>query len=403
MGRPINDRFIGNYSESGFQISAVVHVDAGEGPEPGYIVRQRSNSKYLVEGANSSVQRVCKLVATLEPALGEMSVSVLSDEKGLVIPEVGQDETDYDGAGDNGSFVAGSGYAAEDVITLSNGALITVDAISSDLQVINGQEEDVFDGDAGEGTFTAGTGYAVNDVITLDEDVKVKVDAINGFLQLINGQTQTAFDGDAGEGTFVAGSGYSNGDVITLNDGGTEITVVAVGGSGEVTEFTVGTVSGTAEANVELNQSTVAPPGGSNFALTPQASNLEVADLGDVTQFTVTDSGGSTTAGTTLSQTDVDPAGGSGFDLTPQASNLELVGDVTEFTVSDQGNGVASPATLSDSVGGFSLTLGDNNEDPLPEFARIINNRTVKTFLDNIYAWPENVNRTRESINIQGE
>lgn len=311
MGRPVNDRFLGDYTEGGFQISAVVHVDAGEGVEPGYILRQRSNSKYLVEGVNSSVQLVCKLVAKLEPALGEMSVSVFSDEKGLVIPEVGQDETNYDGGAGNGSFVAGTGHAAADVLTLSNGAIITVDAISSDT------------------------------LISLN-------------------QSETEFDNAGGNGTFVAGSGYSNGDVITLNNA-TEITVDAVGGSGEVTEFTVSVVGNPAAAGVQLNQSSVSPAGGSSFA------------------------------------------------LTPEAPNLENVGDITEFTVSDQGSGVASPATLtqssSDGSGtGFSLTLAANNEDPVPEFARIINNRTVKTFLDNVYAWPESVDTTgRTSIDIQGQ
>jgi len=50
---------------------------------------------------------------------------------------ISQDETDYDGSGDNGTFVGGNGipatsdHVALDVLTLSNGATITVDTVVS--------------------------------------------------------------------------------------------------------------------------------------------------------------------------------------------------------------------------------------------------------------------------------
>lgn len=406
MGRPVNDRFLGDYTDAGFQISAVVHVDAGEGPEPGYILRQRSNSKYLVEGVNSSVQLVCKLVAKLEPALGEMSVSVFSDKKGLVTAKSGQDETDYDGAGDNGSFVGGLGHANGDILTLSNGASITVDAISSGLQVINAQDETAFDNAGGNGTFAAGTGYSVADVITLSNNTEITVDAVSGDTLITLNQSETEFDNAGGNGTFAGGSGYSIADVITL-DNATEITVDNVDGGGAVTEFTVSVVGNNAPAGVALSQAGVVPAGGTGFTLTPEAPNLD--DVGDITEFTVSAIGTPTTAGTTLTQSSVAPAGGSGFTLTVEAPNLENVGDITQFTVTDGGDPVAAGATLTQSATdgsgtGFTLTIDSNNDDPVPEFARIINNRTVKTFLGNIYSWPENSDITgRTSIDIQGQ
>lgn len=215
MGRPINKRFLGDFNDPGFQISATVNVNVGEGVEPGFILRQRSNSKYLVQGVNSGVQAVCRLVAALAPDLGEMSVAVLSDVKGLALLKDSQDETDYDGAGDNGDFVGGTGYANGDTITLSDGSVITV----------------------------------------------------------------------------------------TSEDGG------------------------------------------------------------EVDGFTVTSVGDVFAAGSTLTET-ATSGGGSGFTLTP---------------------GVA-------------------NRNPKPEFARIINNRTVKTFLGNVYSWPDDVNVVgRATSNIQGE
>jgi len=311
MGRPINKRFLGDFNEPGFQISAVVNVDVGEGAEPGYILRQRSNSKYLVEGVNSGETAVCSLVAKLAPALGEMSVSVLSDVKGLALLKDGQDEGDYDGTPPNGSFVAGSGYAASDTVTLSDGSVITVDAIDAALELDSGQTEADFDGAGDNGTFVAGSGYSADDEITLSNDDVIKVDTVDG--------------------------------------------------GGEVLTFTVLSVNGTAVSGTPLTQDSVDPTGGTGFTLTPGDDNL--ISLGNVTEFTVTSVGDVFQAGTTLTQ-DQTSGGGSQFTLTP---------------------GVA-------------------NRDAKPEFARIINNRTVKTFLGNVYAWPENVDTVgRPSIDIQGE
>lgn len=43
----------------------------------------------------------------------------------------GQTQANYDGIGSNGSFTGGTGYAVSDTITLTDGAVITVDAVSS--------------------------------------------------------------------------------------------------------------------------------------------------------------------------------------------------------------------------------------------------------------------------------
>ena len=71
-----------------------------------------------------------------------------SPEKSLVLLEIthsdmpketiaAQDETDYNGAGSNGTFIGGDGvggtaYVVNDTITLDDGSLITVDAIDGD-------------------------------------------------------------------------------------------------------------------------------------------------------------------------------------------------------------------------------------------------------------------------------
>lgn len=307
MGRPINPRKIGDPAKPGLQVTSTVLVDVGEGVEGGVILRQRSNNRYLVEGVDSSTKLVCKLVNGVPAAVGEMSVAVFNS---LVAPIAGQDETDYDGAGDNGTFSGGAGYAATDTITLTGGTVVTVDSISADLELIAAQD-------------------------------------------------QANFDGTGDNGTFAAGSGYSANDVITLNNNST-VTVNTVDTGGEVLTFTVTTVAGVAVSGVALTQSSV------------------------------------------------DPAGGTGFTLTPDDDNLSEVGDVDEFTVTTVGSGVASGSTLvqtatSGSGTGFELELGDDNEQPgAIDYARNINNRTVKTFGGVVYAWPKNVNSvSRVTADIQ--
>ena len=67
------------------------------------------------------------------PASGE-TLQFTSPGSGFV---VSQDETDYDGAGSNGTFVGGTGYSVSDTITLDDdasanpGTVVTVDAVSS--------------------------------------------------------------------------------------------------------------------------------------------------------------------------------------------------------------------------------------------------------------------------------
>ena len=74
---------------------------------------------------------------------GEETFSVTLESSGAVAFSrlkdtiAAQDETDFNGAGSNGSFVGGDGaggtaYVVNDTITLSDGTVITVDAIDGD-------------------------------------------------------------------------------------------------------------------------------------------------------------------------------------------------------------------------------------------------------------------------------
>jgi len=97
------------------------------------------------------------------------------------------------------------------------------------------------------------------------------------IVRLINGQDETSYDNSpTDEGTFSGGtSGYNVNDVITLNSGA-EVTVDAVNGSNQVTQFTVDSTTQTSDSAYSTadNQSSVAPAGGTNFSLTPDDKNI---------------------------------------------------------------------------------------------------------------------------------
>ena len=60
-------------------------------------------------------------------ATNDGTFTVVGAGSSLVTPLLAQDETNYNGAGGNGTFTAGAGYLPSDLIELSNGSLIRVD------------------------------------------------------------------------------------------------------------------------------------------------------------------------------------------------------------------------------------------------------------------------------------
>jgi hypothetical protein len=91
------------------------------------------HSKRVTANANSTLPqfvRVHKVALVNGDTAADASIK-LRDWVALYQLIAAQDETDYDGSGSNGSFVGGSGYAEEDTIVLSDGSVITVDAVSA--------------------------------------------------------------------------------------------------------------------------------------------------------------------------------------------------------------------------------------------------------------------------------
>jgi len=75
------------------------------------------------DGTGEAVETVLQFIQPL------MYLGVSSDAASDIIN--GQSEAAYDGAGSNGTFVGGTGYAAAEVITLSDGSTVTVDTVDA--------------------------------------------------------------------------------------------------------------------------------------------------------------------------------------------------------------------------------------------------------------------------------
>jgi hypothetical protein len=300
-------------------------------------------------------------ITVATPATAEATFTFTTNAlKGLTN---GQTEADY------ATFAAGTGHAAGNVITLSDGTTVLVDAIDPAFVLLVSQDETSYDGSPGtEGTFAPGLGYAALDTVTLTGGAIATIDAISATQRLIAAQDETAFDGVGANGTFAGGTGvgfeYVALDTITLSDGSV-ITVDAVDGNGVVTQFTV-TTSGTTGylTGATLTQVSTTSVAGAGFSITSDTAN-EV-DKGDVTQFTVSNIGTANAAATRV-QTSTTGTG-TGFSLTTGTANRSYAGNVTEFTITAVGATYLAAGTVrtqSSTTGsgvGFTLTPTVANE-----------------------------------------
>lgn len=246
------------------------------------------------------------------------------------IPVDGQDETFYDNSpSTEGSFSGGTGYANNDVITLSDGTTVVVDSQSAGVVTQFTVTSRYSRGAVSTDTLTqvsvtpaGGSGFS----LTLDAD-NVQIDPNNprgGFQTIdlnngngpreyysqwtygadtsgdglkgvweyiksltgngelpIDGQDETSYDNSpTTEGSFAGGSGHAVSDVITLSDGST-VTVDAVS-TGVVTQFTVdaSTSNGGVFAGSVLTQ-TATTGAGTNFSLTLDTDNITPSETLD--------------------------------------------------------------------------------------------------------------------------
>lgn len=206
---------------------------------------------------------------------GYAPISVTAAPANVYALIAAQTQANYNGVGANGSFVAGLRYQAGEVITLNNDATITVNTIGAPTAVvtIDGQDETDFDGAGANGTFDGGdslgiTAYQVGDTITLNDGTVVLVDAVAGFDVTQFTIQSNSVNGIASGTTLVqvATSGSGAGFELTL-DTNNETPV------GPVATFTVTTAGDPFFYPATLTQASTTGIGG-NFTLTPGNNNV---------------------------------------------------------------------------------------------------------------------------------
>ena len=320
----------------------------------------------------------------------------------------GQTSTSFDGVSPNGSFVAGTGYAAfrnpftagnvdaasdqititthgyttGDSVVLREGTTVPVGLADNTIYYIIVIDDDIVqfassatNATSGVAIDITGAGAGVNslsDTIVLDDSTLITVDTL--AVSTIAAQDEGDFNGAGFNGTFTAGKDYAASNTITLADN-TLITVDTIGAT------SLQTIVGQNQndfdnvgSNGTFSAGAGAAPGyneGDTITLSDgtvlQVNQVDVNE--DVEEFEIISA--STSSFTTASVlTQVATTGlGTTFTLTTDTNNETAFGDVATFTVTTAGDASNAPgdtvaqSTTTGSGTGFTVTLDSNNED----------------------------------------
>jgi hypothetical protein len=161
MGRPLNKKFFGALTKSGFQVGCL--ADLGAGNVACYIVRQKSNRKYVVaDVATGLVRAVCKTVDGTPVAPGEMQVTV-TPEGGVETDAVITIGTSAGGVVNGATLVSGGyGYWTGGTITITDATLAGGDNAVLTYTVSAGSIASVSVTTPGTGYTPSQSGVAVN-------------------------------------------------------------------------------------------------------------------------------------------------------------------------------------------------------------------------------------------------
>ncbi len=433
MGRPVQKRNFGDpAATAGNQM--FMFGDIGVGIEQVFIVRQKATRIFLVESVASSNQGEILIVdgpgavtgvgfgyqeagasggnqevdaatvaaigvtydvadtITLTGGSGTQAVLTVA----LVTPIDAEDETDY-----AANFSEGLGYAASDIITMTDGTEVTVDTINFEVQSAPAIQAIGVTYDVGDDVDITGTGTDATLTVLL--------------VTPVDGQDEgdySVFDGGDGAG----GTAHVALDVLTMTDG-TEVTVDSVDGNDDVLTFTVDSTTATSglATNVLLAQAS-STGSGTEFSMTLADLNQGVFSLtlvtgGDysvdlvdpvattsaqagtgltvnvttdstVTEFTVDSTTATSGLATnvTLAQASVAPAGGTGFDMTLVDANQGIF-SVTVTTPGDYSSVPGNPVSQGSTSGAGSLaTFNLVTSSTSNVYVTLLSNKNLKTF-----------------------
>jgi hypothetical protein len=376
MGRPINKRFFGADDAS----TATATYDASGNTVATATLGDNAGSSYAV----------AEVLTNATGTIGNGSHATFTVDSVSTI--AAQDESNFDGVGDNGTWVGGDGaggtaYAPADTITLDEGTVITVDAVDGN-------------GDVTEFTVTsASTSGNLDNLDTLTQaSTSGTGDGFTLTLGLANQQIYAISLTSAGEyqvdptldesTTTASASGTGATVDLTMNaDGGTPSNVtVTYGGSGYTSNITAGsttngvsfdfTATDGAIASGTVNSGTSTVIGTDDIPITmdaPDESDGSVQILG-----TAWIPG----EGAAESVYIVRQRSSRKFEVASAASPTTTgVVKTVDGPTPAEGE-IVIPVEPSDGAGGSTGT----------EYARIITGRKVRTFDGNIYKWGERDN-----------
>jgi hypothetical protein len=258
-----------------------------------------------------------------------------------------QDETDYVG-GANGTFIAGVGYAVGDVITLADNSTVTVAAggvtDAGQRVLIAAQDETNFNGVAANGGFSSGGGHVIGDVITLADGATITVDNVAAGVVTEFTVTTISTNSTVSTTLRIQTATTGSGTGFTLTSGTANETVV-----GAITLFDVAS-AGADPIFLGSNviQASVTGTGiGTGFALAPTTLNATViAHAGGVAALTPIVTNGAITSvainapGTSyvVSQP-ILFSHPSGTGATASVASVNGTGGITAITVTASGSG----------------------------------------------------------------
>ena len=284
MGRPIHTRIGGRISETGEQMRIMAHIDAAVGVESCTVVKQTGSKRFQVESVAGPGDRTgtIYLVADDEPALGYGYLRVMSN--GVDIGGGLETTTTLRAITGSTAIVArGSGYVSADTLTVVGGTQ-TEQAVYdvNDLSTVAGQTHadfSVFVGGDGAG----GTAYVVSDTITMSDGSVITVDAIDANDDVtqftVTSASTSGITGDNQVLTQSSTSGSGTGFTMTMEtatQGVFDVTISATDGNYSViagaasATTTGGAGSGaTITPDYGLHETVTIDVGGDEFTGTP--------------------------------------------------------------------------------------------------------------------------------------
>lgn len=238
MGRPIKKSKIGNPTvKSGEQIYIMANV--GNGAEKCYVKKQSGSRRYICVSVANGDELNCRLVG--DPALvSEVGLCYIP----LTKPSGGDSVL-------TGVVIvtAGSGYPVSEVVTLAGGTGTSATVTVSAVKLIDAQDESDFDGVGNNGSFVGGADYQISDTITLSDGTVITVDSIDGGAVdefTVANAASTNITTNGSTLTQTGTSGVGAGFTLTVGADNTQVATLSLTTAGDYSTVPTNPISTTA-------------------------------------------------------------------------------------------------------------------------------------------------------------